>query len=383
VPTRTLFLVVLLVVAGCQGAAPRLCTPYWPDIPLSVAEIPSDPPVIQLAELWRAGGSAEGEEIAEPASIAVSSRGAVAVVDFWLAQVSVISPEGEWLGSWGRRGRGPGELMMPVAANWSGDTLVVFDIEQAKVVRYVDAAHVDELRVPVEFITPVAMSGSIDFVAVAADGTVLLQQPLAALSPDSSALVILAQRPGASRPDTVVGATVAHVEMDWMRLVRPGTAAPLAAVGPDGWLVRTAGDGSYRIAWGDGDAQAQLCAAQPPLPLTPEERGAGEAPAGFEKAAAAVESARPPATLNSVGRVLVGSSGDLWIDRRRPRPFLRERQFGVAGGAMDVFDSGGGYRGRAVIPDRVMIQGVADSVAIGIEFGEFDEVTVVAYRLGG
>ncbi len=379
---RASFLLVLLFVGGCLGSAPQECSPYWPDIPFSAAEIPLDPPAIHLAELWRAGGSAAGEEIAYPASVAVSSRGAVAIVDFGLAQVSVISPGGEWLGSWGRQGRGPGELTMPVAANWSGDTLLIFDIDQAKVVRYVDAALVDEVRVPVEFIPPGATAGSIECVAVAADGTVLLQQPLAASSSsDSSILAILAQRPGASHPDTVASATVSHIDLDHTRMVQPGTAVPLVAVGPNGWLAQTASDGSYRATWGDGTVQVQLCAPEPPLPLTPEERGAKETPQGFEKAAAAVESARPPATLNRVGRILVSSSGDLWFDRRRPRPFLREQQFGVAGGTMDVFGSGGRYRGRALIPDRVKIQGVSDSIAVGIEFSELDEVTVVAYRL--
>src|SRR5690606_9892261 len=110
--------------------------------------------------------------------------------------------------------------------------------------------------------------------------------------------------------------------------------------------------------------------------------GAGHVPQGFEKAAAAVGSARPPTALNSVGRILMSSSsGDLWIDRRRPRPFTREQQFGAAGGTMDVFDSAGRGLGRAVIPDGVKIQGIGNSVAVGIRFSELDEVTVVAYRI--
>jgi hypothetical protein len=97
---------------------------------------------MRLDELWRAGGSVEGEEIALPASLSASSQGAVAVVDYGLGQVSVVSPQGDWLGSWSRRGKGPGELTMPVASNWSGDTLVVFDIvefsdlDEATIVAY-------------------------------------------------------------------------------------------------------------------------------------------------------------------------------------------------------------------------------------------------------
>lgn len=111
-----------LAMTGCQGATLNSCGPYWPDIPYYAVGIPDDPPLLQLEELWRAGGSADGEEIVQPASLSASAQGAAAVVDFGLAQVSVISPEGKWLGSWGRPGRGPGELTMPVTANWSGDT---------------------------------------------------------------------------------------------------------------------------------------------------------------------------------------------------------------------------------------------------------------------
>lgn len=164
-------------------------------------------------------------------------------------------------------------------------------------------------------------------------------------------------------------------------MVQPGTAAPMVAVGADGWLAQTASDGSYRIAWGDGNARTQLCAPMSPLPVTAEERGADDTPRGFEDAAAAFAAASPPATLNAIGRVVVSSTGDLWVDRRRPRPFTREKLFGAPGGTMDVFASNGDYLGRVVVPDGVSIQAVSDSTAVGIEFSDLDEATIVAYRL--
>lgn len=368
--------------SGCQDPDPSSCDPYWPDTPSRVVDISADPPAVRLVELWRAGGSADGQEIADPASVSANSQGAVAVVDLGLSQVSVISPYGEWLGSWGRQGRGPGELTMPVAANWSGDTLVVFDIDQNKVARYVKSVNVSEIRVPAEFVAPVAMTGMIDFVAVASDGTVMLQQPLAvSSSADSSAFTILAQPPGASVADTLLSTTVSHVEWNGSKVVQPGTAVPVAAVGADGWLAQTAGNGSYRIAWGQGNLNVQLCAPVSPLRLTDEERGAGDAPQGFEVAAAAFAAAQPPAALSHVGRVVLSSAGDLWVDRRRPRPFSREKLFGAPGGTVDIFASSGDYVGRAVIPDGVSIQAVSDSTAIGIEFSDLDEMTIVAYRL--
>jgi hypothetical protein len=385
-PTRApvgLFLLSLgIATVGCRAADTQECGPYWPGAPLSVAAMPADPPPIRLVELWRAGGSAPGQEMAEPTSIAASSRGAAAVVDFGLARVIVIGPQGEWLGSWGRQGRGPGELTMPVAANWSGDTLVVFDIDQSKVVRYLDSEFVAVSSVPADFVAPVAMTGSIDYVAVAADGGVLLQQPLAAAtSPDSSILAVLVQRPGAPAPDTVVAATVRHVEWDRSRIVQPGAARPAVAVGADGWLARTAGDGSWRIAWGRGDVRVQLCAPLPAVPSSAEERGEGDVPGGFEEAFSAIARTPPPTALNRIGRVLVSSAGELWVDRRRPLPFSREQLFGATGGTMDVFDSTGHYLGRVAIPERVSIQALSDSTVIGIEFSDLDEATIIGYRL--
>jgi len=370
------------MVTGCQDANPAACGPYWANIPYSAVNISPDPPSIRLVEVWRAGGSAEGEEIAQPASVSASSRGAVAVVDFGLGQVNVISSRGEWLGSWSRRGKGPSELTMPVASTWAGDTLVVFDVDQAKVVRYVAAATAVEARIPTEFVAPVAMTGSIEFVAVTSDGSVLLQQPLAALaSPDSSVLSILMQTPGAAAADTVVSATVRHVEWDRGRMAQPGTAAPVIAVGANGWVAQAASDGSYRIAWGDRDRRMQLCAPVSALPLTSEERGVEDGSQDFEDVVEAIGQTPPPTDLNAVGRVVVSSDGDLWVDRRRPRPLSREKLFGSPGGTMDIFSSSGDYLGRVIIPDRVSIQAVSDSMAVGIQFSELDEATIVAYRL--
>ena len=263
---------------------------------------------------------------------------------------------------------------MPVASNWSGDTLVVFDIDQAKVVRYLASEYVDEIKIPTEFVMPVAMTGSIEFVAVTSDGSVLLQQPLAAsASPDSSVLSILLQRPGTADADTVVGVTVRHVEWDQGRIIQPGTATAVVTVGADGWLAQSASDGSYRIAWGNRDLSRQLCAPVSALPVTSGERGASGVSQGFEDIAEAIADTPTPTNVNAVGRIVVSSVGDLWVERRRPRPFSHEKLFGPPGGTMDNFGSSGNYLGRVVIPDRVSIQAVSDSVAVGIEFGDFDD----------
>lgn len=162
---RAVVLVAAISVAACSSTeSTDPCVAVWGDVPVVAATVPdpADRPRIVLEELWRVGGSKVDQELAFPASFAVSSSGRVAVVDHVLAEVVVIEPDGRWLGPWARRGRGPGELTMPVAANWNGDTLVVFDIEQAKVSSYADGDVAGpDVRITPGFISPVSASAPI------------------------------------------------------------------------------------------------------------------------------------------------------------------------------------------------------------------------------
>ncbi|MGH7458136.1 MAG: hypothetical protein ACREKN_03495 [Longimicrobiaceae bacterium] len=95
---------------------------------------------------------------------------------------------------------------MPVTATWSGDTLLVFDIEQAKVSSYVDATvAAEDVSISPDFITPVVASGEIGFVAVTAERGVILRQPLqAAHNADSTWLAVSRFRPMSGVTDTLI-----------------------------------------------------------------------------------------------------------------------------------------------------------------------------------
>jgi hypothetical protein len=331
--------------------------------------------------VWRVGGSNPGQEIAEPASVTVSSAGYAAVVDFSLGEVSVISPQGEWIGPWGRRGRGPGELTMPVAANWTGDTLIVYDIEQSKISRYRRGGSLGDSRISPELSAAVAASGVIAFVAVRSDGTVILQQPLQAQAAgDSSKLTVLKASP-ASAPDTLLQAYVQHVAWEHGMMPHPAGAVPRIAVGSDNWLAVTASDGSRRVLVDGGAQVRQLCGTAPALPPSAEERGNGTAPQGFEAAFEVLGAAPEPRDLSSIGRVMVRSNGDIWIDARRPRPFTREGLTGVPGGPWDAYNLRGEHLGTVHVPENVAVQAVSDSIAVGIQFNDVDEAWVVGYRI--
>jgi hypothetical protein len=374
-------LILAFVVSACaSGDIAPDCEPFWSDVPI-VELSDSDSREIALEEVWRVGGSTPGQEIAEPASVAVSSAGYAAIVDFSLGEVSVISPRGRWIGSWARRGRGPGELTMPVAANWAGDTLIVYDIEQSKISRYRSGESLGDTGVPPELSAAVAASGAIAFVAVRSDGTVILQQPLRTrAASDSSELTVLQASPG-SAPDTLLTAYVHHVAWDDDVMPHPAGAMPRIAVGPDNWFAVTASDGSRRVLVGRDEAVRQLCGTAPALPLSAHERGSGAAPAGFEAAFDALGAAPEPRELSSIGRVVIRSNGDVWIDARRPRPFTRESLTGVPGGFWDTYDPSGEHIGTVHVSRNVAIQAVSDSIAVGIEFNDMDEAWVIGYRL--
>jgi hypothetical protein len=118
--------------AGDRGERGEECAPLVAGLPV-LAGPPAGAAVGsagRLEELWRVGGTVEGQALAAPAAFVASEGGKLAVVDYRLAEVVVVDGDGGWRGWRERRGQGPGELTMPVAGAWAGGRLAVFDIEQ-------------------------------------------------------------------------------------------------------------------------------------------------------------------------------------------------------------------------------------------------------------
>lgn len=225
---------------------------------------------------------------------------------------------------------------MPVTATWSGDTLLVFDIEQAKVSSYVDATvAAEDVSISPDFITPVVASGEIGFVAVTAERGVILRQPLqAAHNADSTWLAVSRFRPMSGVTDTLIFEPVRMITLTGhSNFIQPGAAHSTIAFGANGWTAVSAADGTYRILIRDADDNPvrQVCHAVEPLEPSPSEMGTGPSPRGVEMAHAAIAHAPPPPRLHAIGRMIVGAAGELWVDRQRPEPFTREGMFGPTG----------------------------------------------------
>jgi hypothetical protein len=373
----------LLLVAACdRGTADTACAPLQPGVPVHAAA--GDPARGTLREMWRAGG-AQGVELAAPAAFAAADDGRLAVVDYMLGEVLILARDGSVDVAPTRRGRGPGELTMPVAASWKADTLLVFDIEQAKVVSlHGDGVAAPDSHVPAALVAPVIASGEVEFAAVLGNGTALLRQPATASARGDSATIafVAAARDGAT-VDTVIAATVPVVVQGGGRMLsRPGAAQPRLAVGSNGWYAVSAADGSNRVLVSHAGAGAvrQLCGASVAQPLTPAELGA-DAPRGFETDAAALAAGPRPTRHAAVGQLLVGGDGAVWVGAVRPTPFTDDALYGAATQVYEVWDASGSRRGSVHVPEGVRLQAVAGDVAWGIVFTPLDEALIVAYRV--
>ncbi len=337
-----------------------------------------------LVELWRAGGTTEGQELAMPVTIAASPDGRIAVPDFQLGEVIVIGEDGGWDGPWGGNGEGPGEITTPVAATWdAAGTLVVFDIVAPKAVFLQRSGpRQDDLPMEASFTAPAVSSGQVLWAGVQPDGSGLLEVPAGAASRDGvSGIAFLRLGPGEAEPDTLARGTTRSLGDPALRGVPlPGSPHPSASVAPSGEIAIGGLDPSYQVTVfdGEGEPARRICRDVSPLPFVERERRPPEGAPVPQRLVEALAAAPIPDTLAAFGALFLGARGRLWVERDRPDPFT---QGGVAGGLWDVFDERGRYLGEVRAPGRVGLRAAIGDTVFGFFVGELDETAVVAYRL--
>jgi hypothetical protein len=372
-------------VSGCTGpatSADAACAPLVEGVPVRVAE--HDGATLALVELWRTGGL--DRELATPVSLNASASGMLAVPDFELSELILIAADGEWLGPWGRRGEGPGELLMPVAATWDGDTVAVFDIGRARIVYLFDGQSTGrEEAVDPALITKVIAAGELEWAAVLAGGDALVHDAFETPGPDGmAAQIIVRAGPSTDGIDTVAAGRVPAVTEGHHR-GRPAPGAPRALVAVGGGRIAIgAMDGTYRVlvTEADGTPLHQVCGTATALPVTAAERGEGvQGPLADElrPAYAAAPEADEPAPF---GRLIVGARGGLLVQRDRPKPFVpHDALYGAAGATHDLYDPAGRHIGVIEAPAGHRVQAMSGDRVYGLAFGEFDEPWIVAWRL--
>jgi hypothetical protein len=333
-----------------------------------------------LEQLWRIDGSAEGRELVLPSSIAVSEQlRRIAVVDFQLGEVIVASLDGHWLGRWGRRGSGPGEIGHALAARWAdAATLEVYDPTGSKVVRFdTSGAVVGETSIGAPFTA--ALGGGIAWINFTSDGSLVTRPAgLVPVSEGVMEVVVLRTNVFGSKTDTLVSAPVPAIEPEgWMPFVVPDWPVPHAAVSGLGHVAVSGAQQEYRVVVQRPDSNdLVLCRTVAPLPATDESMD-GLTP---EIRAALLRAPKPPSPA-AVGRVSYDEENRLWVQRDRPGVMgAEDTVLGREGALFDVY-SGSMYLGEVRLPDRVRFVGALRDLIIGLERNDLDEYSLVAYRL--
>lgn len=356
----------------------------------------------RLVELWRRGGTREGEELSLPTFPAVSRTGRLAVPDFRLAEVTVIEPDGTWAGPWTRSGEGPEEIRSAVAASWTAEgELLVFDVAGSKVLRLAGPSEVaEEIPLVRSFTAPILRGGELLWAGLQPDGDALLaahDRPGASEGAEGRVIAsVLRLEAGAETPDTVSRGTFPAVTVNRRRgWAVPGWPRPMAATNTRGELVTGATDGSYRVLVRDssGRPSLQVCRDADPLPLTDVERGESlpgivqEQSQAFrqrmDEVRQAIQGAEAPPEPSPFGRVVLGAGGRIWVQRERPPAYPGSRALvhGEAGGRHDVFAADGAYLGEVRMPEGEALQAALGDTIWTFEVGELNETWVRAREL--
>lgn len=386
-----------LVVTACGSSAevmPEWCTSESGD-PLIVFSA-NDPRPLALREVWRRGGLREGEELARPGTPTIDRLGRVALVDESLGEVVVIGEDGRWLGPVIRQGNGPEDVRAPVAVAWADDgSLLILDFGRMVISRRAvpEGRVVGEQPVSEDAVGRLVAANEIhpSAFSVASTGD-LLTEPRARLGDEEDAalsvqLLKYDGRNPESAPTTLMSLETEPL-VEGRTWIAPGFPQPLVGLGPRG-VVAIAGDTEtyrVRILGSSGADSVVICRNAEGVPLTRLELGdtlldlSATDPAEREREEFRrwlSEATRPPVPL-PVGRLIIGSTGRLWIQREREDP-LRFRPPG--GATYDVFSTAGSYLASVTAPDGVVLYGESQDLVIGYAVGDLDETSVVAFEL--
>ncbi len=387
--TRIIPLLLAVTAGGCVGED-RLA--WCPPMSDGIAVVMAGAPLLWSASpefepLWRVGGTMEGQELALPVGLAISRQGIVAVPDFQLGEVGIVSAAGEWLGSPVRIGRGPGEVRTPIAAAWTpAGELLVWDVENGKTIEVsADLTGATDRANVAEFSGAILSSGEVLWAAVQADGVVLRKDGPLPLEREESAATgfrerVLRHVPGSAEVELVAESVVEALSTEFGGAPRPGDLGLVVAASAQGTLAVSDEAGRYliRLRFADGTARI-ICREAQPTPRSPAGRGEG-LPAELADFASALRAAGA-GTPHPLGRMFFGADERLWVQRDRPSLFGFDALYGVAGARYDVYERTGSYLGEVLAPPGARLLGAMGDTVWAVEVGPLDETWITAYRM--
>jgi hypothetical protein len=364
-------LLCLTVLTGCAAASvPNWCAGENGDIAYSTE--PGS--VFTLDPVWQFQPE---NPLQFPVSITVSDEGTAAVLDFATGDVVVVTPAGASEEAWA----GVDQVQSPFALNWSGNSLVVFDLVGGKVVWTSMGASVREEHLPAGSVESLVQGAGATWAGVVSDGAVLLQ-PL--IRPDMDRPDVSWQRSSVFeiRPSSTGARLLIEQEV---RTLAPGMGSGIAAPGWPFPRLAVAGDRyavggtrpEYVLTIYRGDSRLTICRDEGGSDLRADELG--ETGAGPRvQALQRVEKAEQP---SAYGRIVLGQNGEVLVQRDRPSPLANE-VFGRPGARYDVFDPDGKFAGQVQAPEGVILHAILGDSVWGIEDSD-GRKRVVRYRLTG
>lgn len=374
----------IFLVSSCSAEPEVTCEiddPQGPYVEIVAKELEqTDQWVVQ--ELWRAGGLRDGSQLTFPTSGRVGQNGTFAVADFQVGEVWRFGPDGQWIGSIGARGQGPGELLNPLAVAWTDENeMLVLDAGNQRLERYdVDGVALETLSLPDDLLGPVSASGQVGWYGLTGDGTAFIELP-STVGDDGAGRVVFARGgPGDEERQITWESVYPESQVPgYNRPSLPEWPRSLLATGRSGWVLAPKSS-RYELVVHDLTNQLRLhiCVSdaeffgQPPI-------GDEEA---IDPAVPGVDELHAPPDSALFSRIVVDGSGRIWVERDLPRVGMGfDELYGVPGARLDVISWEGEFLGRVKLPEGVRFQDAQGDSIWGFSIGEFNEVEVFAGAL--
>jgi hypothetical protein len=294
------------------------------------------------SELWRAGGLRDGSSLTFPTSGRVGPQGWFAVPDFALGTVWLFGPGGEWRGSMGERGRGPGELMAPIAVGWSDDgELFVLDAGQGKLETFnIEVGGARTVGLPAGFFQGVVTTGEVGWFGVRGDGAAYLEFPARGLQGTSTWIRFARVAPGEENYEVVWEREYpSHRVPGYDVPNRPEWSRSVLGVGPTGWVVAPESSRYEFVVYSRSDAPLRHLCVDGQQALG---QGGGPSDVLDSLQVARVGASEPASDTALFSRILIDQDDRIWVERTLPQvgaPW--DQLYGVPGAQFDVMSSGG------------------------------------------
>jgi hypothetical protein len=357
-----------------------------PQAPLQIvgAEEVQGAPTWGLSELWRAAGLREGANLTLPTSARVSRDGTLAVPDFALGTVWLFGSDGEWLGSAGVRGQGPGELVAPIAVGWSDDDqLFVLDAGQMKMERF-DLSNGTSvtLSIPSDLMAPVASAGEVGWFGIRGDGMAFLEFPIRTSDAPSVAVRFARAGPGDKEVQTAW-------QTDYPLATAPGYNRPsrpewprtLIGVGREVWVVAPRSSRYELLIYDRSESpRTHLCVGDREVFGQGHERLTDVDTDRVRE----VEALPASGEAALFSRVVVDADDRIWVERTLPRSGAPwDALYGTPGALLDLLSSEGEFIGRLRMPEGLRFQDARGDTLWAFHIGHLQEIEVVSSRLVG